>query len=318
MTDFDSPWKEALDAYFEQFLAFFFPRVHEGVDWSRGYESLDQELRQVLREADLGRRVVDKLVRVWRADGDEVWVVVHVEIQSQQEAGFAERMFVCHYRLYDKYGRQPVNLAVLADDRPGWKPDAFGYSLWSCELSFRYPTIKLLDYRDRIADLEADPNPFAVVVLAHLKTLETRQDPQARRSSKTLLVRSLYDGGFGRADVVRLFRFIDWLMDLPPELELQFRDDVTQFEQEKQMPYVTSIERLGRAEGMAVGRAEGRAEAARETILHAIESGMLAKFGEDGGALMPQLRQIDELARLEAILARLWTATSLDDLGLNP
>ena len=54
--DYDSPWKEALDAYFEAFLALLFPGVHALIDWSRGYESLDKEFQQVVREAELGRR----------------------------------------------------------------------------------------------------------------------------------------------------------------------------------------------------------------------------------------------------------------------
>jgi hypothetical protein len=52
VSEYDSPWKEALDVYFEQFLAFFFPLVHRDVDWSRGYEILDKELQQVVREAE--------------------------------------------------------------------------------------------------------------------------------------------------------------------------------------------------------------------------------------------------------------------------
>lgn len=40
---FDDPWKEGLELYFEPFLAFFFPVVHELIDWSRSYESLEQE-----------------------------------------------------------------------------------------------------------------------------------------------------------------------------------------------------------------------------------------------------------------------------------
>ncbi|HUG93147.1 MAG TPA: hypothetical protein VML55_20060 [Planctomycetaceae bacterium] len=317
MTDFDSPWKEALDVYFEQFVAFFFPEVHGGIDWSRGYDSLDQELRQVLREADLGRRVVDKLVRVWRVGGEEIWVVVHVEIQAQYEASFAHRMFVCHYRLFDNYARQPVNLAVLADDRPAWRPDSFAHALWGCELSFRYPTIKLLDYRDRLEALQADPNPFAVVVAAHLKTLETRHDSEARMSWKTLLVRSLYERGYDRQDVVQLFRFIDWLMDLPPELEQQFQTEIAEFEQETAMPYLSTMERWGIERGLAEGRERGLAEGTREQALRDIESGLKAKFADDGLALMPAIRQIDELQRLEAILDRLWTATNLEELPLN-
>jgi hypothetical protein len=53
-TDYDSPWKEALDAYFEPFLALLFPEVHRQVDWSRGHEPLDKELQQVVREAEVG------------------------------------------------------------------------------------------------------------------------------------------------------------------------------------------------------------------------------------------------------------------------
>jgi len=30
--DYDSPWKEALEEYFEAFLAFFFPLLHADVD----------------------------------------------------------------------------------------------------------------------------------------------------------------------------------------------------------------------------------------------------------------------------------------------
>jgi hypothetical protein len=35
-TDSDSPWKEALDRYFERCMAFFFPQAHAEIDWSRG------------------------------------------------------------------------------------------------------------------------------------------------------------------------------------------------------------------------------------------------------------------------------------------
>lgn len=66
MTDYDSPWKEILDRYFAAFLSFFFPAIHQDIDWKRGYEFLDKELQQVARDAELGRRYADKLVKVWR------------------------------------------------------------------------------------------------------------------------------------------------------------------------------------------------------------------------------------------------------------
>jgi hypothetical protein len=46
-TDYDSPWKEALDRYFERCMAFFFPQAHADIDWTRGYEMLDKEGRRL-------------------------------------------------------------------------------------------------------------------------------------------------------------------------------------------------------------------------------------------------------------------------------
>ena len=50
-SDFDSPWKEALEYFLPFFLLYFFPRVHAALDWSKGYESLDKELHQLVLHA---------------------------------------------------------------------------------------------------------------------------------------------------------------------------------------------------------------------------------------------------------------------------
>ena len=55
--NYDSPWKEALEEYVEAFLAFFFPTSHREIDWERGYEFLEQELQQIVGEAELGKRL---------------------------------------------------------------------------------------------------------------------------------------------------------------------------------------------------------------------------------------------------------------------
>jgi len=124
MSDYDSPWKEALDGYFEPFMALFFPDAHADIDWGRGYESLDKELQKILREAELGRREVDKLVKVWLKDGREQWVLIHVEVQAEEEADFGQRMYVYNYRIYDRYNREVVSLAILGDENPRWRPDS--------------------------------------------------------------------------------------------------------------------------------------------------------------------------------------------------
>lgn len=129
MSEFDSPWKEALERFLPQFLEFFFRRVFAGVDWGRGYESLDKELQQIVREAELGLRLADKLFKVWRLDGEEAWVLIHPEVQNQPEEHFGERMYVYNYRIFDRFRRPVVSLAVLGDEQRDWRPNEFAYSL---------------------------------------------------------------------------------------------------------------------------------------------------------------------------------------------
>ena len=203
----------------------------------------------MVRDAELGKRLADKLVKVWKLSGEETWVLIHIEIQSQEEGQFGERMFVYYYRLRDKYDLPIASLAILGDERDTWRSQPFESELWGCEVSFRFPIIKLLDYLPRWAELEASQNPFAIVVMAHLKTKETRNDAVARREWKFKLTRMLYERGYERQDILNLFRFIDWILELPEDLKRSFRDELEAYEREQQMPYVTSIERMGIEQG---------------------------------------------------------------------
>ena len=45
-------------------------------------------------------------------DGREDWVLVHVEVQGDDDVDFPQRMFV-YTSLYDRYGRPVASLAVL-------------------------------------------------------------------------------------------------------------------------------------------------------------------------------------------------------------
>lgn len=299
--DYDNPWKEILTQYFPEFMAFFFPAAHADIDWRYPPEFLDKELRQAVREAEIGDRRVDQLTKVFRRGGEEAWVLVHVEVQGQVESKFAERMYVYNYRLFDRYHRQVASLAVLIDDVVGWRPQAFGYELWGCEVGIRFPTVKLLDYRQRWQELEQDRNPFAVVVMAHLKSLETRQDEQARYAAKLWLMRQLYRRGYSRQEVLNLFRFIDWVLQLSPDLEKAFMDELHAIEEVERMPYISTAERLMMERGLQQGQAE--------MVLRV----MVRRFGEVSSEVAARVRSLP-VSQLPLLLDATLAAASLDEV----
>jgi len=296
--DFDNPWKEAISLYFRPFMKFFFPQIEGEIDWERGYEFLDQEFQQVVREAETGKAYTDKLVKVWLANGTEIWVLVHIEVQSQAQEEFPERMYVYNYRIYDRYRKPVVSLAILADERETWRPDRYREELWGWYVEMGFPTIKLLDYRERMGELEESNNPFAVIVAAHLTTQETRTDGTGRYEGKLRIAKSLYRRGYSRRDIMELFRLIDWMVNLPEAAEEEFKKEIQHFEEENQMPYVTSVERLARQEGLSQGIAEGIIQNGREVILDVLE----VRFQEVPTEVIQKINQIEDPTLLKTIL----------------
>ncbi len=310
MSDFDSPWKEGLDYFFQAFLEFFFADLHQGIDWNRGYEILDKELEQIVREGDVGKRLADKLFKVWRTNGEELCILIHVEVQSQHDPEFAERMHMYHYRIYDRFRRPVVSLAVLGDTSRSWRPNQFRYELFGCKMELVFPVVKLVDYgRDPVA-LETSPNPFGLIVLTHLQSQATQGQPEERCQWKIRLAKALLDRGIDPEEVRLLFKFIDWMMELPDELAAQFETEIYRYEQEKKMPYITTIEQRGIEKGRQEGREEGRQEEALENLTMGLEE----RFGEAGKQLLPALKEISDLDQLRAILKTLWKAQSLEEV----
>ena len=252
--DYDTPWKEALERLLQPFVAFFLPVAHEDIDWSHPIAHLDTELRTIDPEAETGNRRADHLVRVRRHNGEPGLVLIHVEIQSRADRRLAKRMYTYGTRIYDRYDLPVVSLALLGDRRGDWQPNSFGWDLWGCSFQARFPTAQMLDWENRQEELESDPNPFALVVLAHLKTRATRGAPAERLNWKMQLMRLLIERRYAKKEALELFRILDWLMRLPkPEAEI-FRTRYDELTKELKMPYVTSIERLAKEEGIQQGQ----------------------------------------------------------------
>ena len=140
-----------------------------------------------------------------------------------------------------------------------FRPDAYRWARWGCEIAFRFPTVKLLDWRERWAELEASDNRFALVVMAQLAANCDGTGPEERKAVKLRLMRLMYDRGFHRSDILELFRIVDWMIRLPDSLEQAFLAEVHAIEEAMTMPYITSAERFAIQRGIEQGVARGEA-----------------------------------------------------------
>ena len=191
------------------------------------------------------------LVKLRLRDGGEQWILLHLEIQTSYEEDFAERLALYNSGLFWIFKQRVVTLAVLADLREGWLPDEDRFQLADFETRTRFPVCKLID-RLR-SDWQDDYSLPVQLARAQIAALRTAGDPEGRYRAKWQLVRKLYEMGYNAEQVRELFGLIDWMMHLRVDLEQRFKQELDEFEESLQMPYVTSVERIAKAEGKAEG-----------------------------------------------------------------
>jgi hypothetical protein len=86
VADQESPWKELLMQRLPGALEFLRPEWHADADWSQDHDALEQELRQLLPEGQVGKRIADHLVKLMMKKGDPRYA--HIEVQGRKERGF--------------------------------------------------------------------------------------------------------------------------------------------------------------------------------------------------------------------------------------
>ena len=215
-SDYDGAWKEALREHLAEFVEKYFPAEHAAIDWSHEPQWCDKELSQVLGQSGQRNRAVDLLVRVRLRTGQEQWILLHLEVQSFYEEGFAVRISLYNAGLYWVFKRRVLTLVVLADLRRGWRPEEDVFQVGTFESRLKFPVCKLID---RLAVEWQDDHTLPVLLArAQIEALRTAGDPEGRYRAKWSLVRSLYDLGYNAQQVREIFRLIDWMMHLRARL----------------------------------------------------------------------------------------------------
>lgn len=289
--DYDSPWKEALEHYFPEFLALLQPSLHQQIDWAYPPVFLDKELQAITRDAANGRRYADKLVLVHlrRNRGRDLLLLVHIEVQGGRVtpvtlARMGERMYRYFYRLSDHYLQSNdadeanlFSLCVFTAGADGPPAVTYTQGFEGCRVQFSCPVVHLAKWLVHWGELElkAERNPFAVIVMAQLLAQQTHPDSAERLASKTRIVRLLYQYKYSRKDALQLLRLIDWLMQLSANLEPLFDRAVETIEQENKMAFVTSFERRSEQRGLERGLAKGMEKGIEKGMEKGMEKGKL-------------------------------------------
>ncbi len=259
-TDYDSAWKDVIEELFEPFMEFFFPEAHRDIDFSKGVEILDSELRDIKPYSNVGKRYADELIKVYLKDGSTAYICVfiHIEVQGAKEKKgvFPERTYVYNYRAYDRNIEKEakvISVAILTDEDENYRPDEYLVSQWGFELRMKIPMVKIIDFKNKkeLRDkLESSDNPMTMVVNAQLKSYELKKAGNKKKSTiKWELIRQCYERGYKKKRIDALLKFIDWLIRIPDDLNKQLTKKISKLEEEYKMPYVTSWEKIAKKEG---------------------------------------------------------------------
>ena len=301
--NYDQTWKEAIGQYFESFLQFFYPKIYEQIDWSNPPISLDKELEQITASSQTKKRYADKLFQVWLLNNEIIWILIHIEVQSQYDKQFPQRMFIYNYRSFDLFNKPVISLAILGDENKSWRPNSYEYGLGDSEVKIKFSIVKLLDYQWE--ELAASNNLFAIIVMAHLKTKVTTKDLTQREQWKWNLVRPLYQKGLTKFDIINLVKFIDKMMTLPPPLQTAFNQKLEQHEKELNMPFLSTIEELAEERGQV----KGAKETCQQNIFDLLEN----RFGTVPEKLLETLKEINDLMALKQLLVQTISVNSLNE-----
>jgi len=184
--DKDTQWKDLIEELFPDFVAFFLPDIYPDINFNIPYLFLEQEFPKIVPEYFTEGKVInDKLVRVELKNGKEQLLLIHIEVQSQYDEDFANRMFTYYYRIVDRYHLPVEALAIFADKNKKFHPKVYQSKAYQTELIYKFRTYKVVLHTEAKL-LKQKNNPFAFAVIAAKYLINTDKDLFDERKQYTL------------------------------------------------------------------------------------------------------------------------------------
>ncbi|AZN42742.1 transposase [Paenibacillus albus] len=303
--DHDRLFKEMVRTYFEEFMLLFFPQAFEAIDFGH-LTFLSEEL---FTDVVAGEKYkVDFLIET-RLKGEEALIIVHLESQAQWQSKFPERMFIYFSRLYEKYRRPILPIAIFSYDEARDEPDSFQLHLpFQHVLDFSYCIVELRkkDWRQYIKQ----DNPIAAAMLCKMGYTKDER-VQVKKEFLRMLVRLEIDPARMRL-ITGFFDTYLILNDIEKqELEREIQT-LIHTEEEKVMELMelkTQWEKDAELKGMLAGQIAGAIEGERKIVSKFIKS----QFSDASSEMLRQLEQIADLDILDRLSDRLFQVRRSED-----
>ncbi len=266
----DTLWKSILEDIFEDFLLFFYPESGSFFDFSKDFEYLDKELEQLFPPEDnlYQVRFVDKLVKVHCRNGDNEWILVHIEVQGYHDPHFTQRMFTYYSRILDKYGKPITAFAIFTENNTAFKPCEYYREFMGTSVLYRYNSFKILEQDEEL--LRKSDNPFAIVVLTVNMALKSKSvSENDLLSLKIELAKNLLSRNFRKSKINNLLTFLRFYIHLEnQDTRFKFEQAIDQITQNKKtMGIEEFLKERFRSEGEAKKMATVTRNLLRETSM---------------------------------------------------
>jgi hypothetical protein len=233
-----------------------------------------------------------------RLKGEPGLILVHVEPQSYIQKEFHERMFIYFSRLYEKYRRKIIPVAVFSYDQVRDEPDTLKLGFPFIDvLRFHFYKLELkkLNWRDYIHH----DNPVAAALLSKMGF-----KPEEKVRVKLEFMRMLARMKLDPARMELLGGFFETYLKLSREEEEQLYTELGKMD-EKEVSTIMQVTTSWHEKG----RIEGAIEAKQDAICKY----MLARFKQDPDSVCKKVKLLKDKDALDGILMDLYSAKSAEE-----
>lgn len=289
----------------------FFPEVSRTIDLLH----IHFEPQELINDfAGKHHRRVDIVARTWLKNepkDEEHFIVVHVEPQSYVQTNFGERMFIYFARLYEKYHKRVLPVAVFTYDQKREEPDTFEVTfpfLDAHALEFRFCTLVLKNKHWQ--DYRNTDNPAVAALMSKMHFSEAEKVQLKLEFTRTL---GRLQPKLDPARLEFLTAFFDTYVKLTPEQEDQFEAELKKLgtkEVKALMEITTSWHEKGRAQGRMEGRVEGEVKG----LQTAIQKFLTNRFGEVSGDVRQKLQRVKSVELLGKIIDKLYQGAGIEEV----